>query len=149
MPASSGLRQSRDGVPGTARSDAAPTGTGLPGAALTEPLVLADVPGRIAALRQAALQAPAGCLVGSGGGAEARADAWVEQLAGYGRADLLGTVAAYLRHRGHWEEAARELGVHRNSLRHRMAVTERLIGTGLDDPDTAAHLWLALRRRGV
>lgn len=121
----------------------------LPGAAVTEPLALADVAGRAAALRQAALQAPAGRLVGTGGGADARADAWVEQLAGYGRADLLGTVAAYLRRRGHWEEAARDLQVHRNSLRHRMTVAERLTGASLDDPDTAAHLWLALRRRGL
>ncbi|MFD1214290.1 helix-turn-helix domain-containing protein, partial [Arthrobacter sp. GCM10027362] len=97
----------------------------------------------------AALQAPAGQLVGTGGGADARADAWAEQLAGYRRADLLGTVAAYLRYRGHWEDAARELQVHRNSLRHRMAVAERLAGISLDDPDTAAHLWLALRRRGL
>lgn len=124
-------------------------GTGLPGAALTEPLALAEVAGRVAALRQAALLAPAGHLVGSGGGADTRADAWAERLAGYGRADLLGTVAAYLRHRGHWEDAARALGVHRNSLRHRKAVAERLIGVSLDDPDTAAHLWLALRRRGL
>ena len=155
-PASSPPRPSWDG---TGRSSAGtsgsgPSGAGLPaagalGAALTEPLALADVPGRVAALRHAALQAPAGCLVGTGGGADARADAWVELLAGYGRADLLGTVAAYLCHRGHWEEAARELGVHRNSLRHRMAVAERLVGTGLDDPDTAAHLWLALRRHGL
>jgi len=127
----------------------ADSGADLPGAALTEPLALAEAAGRVAALRQAALQAPAGHLVGSGGGADARAQAWAERLAGYGRADLLATVAAYLRHRGHWEDAARELGVHRNSLRHRKTVAERLIGVSLDDPDTAAYLWLALRRRGL
>ncbi|MCG2623277.1 PucR family transcriptional regulator [Arthrobacter sp. I2-34] len=143
--------------PGTEGHDRAPqtprwmAGDGAPphGAAVTEPLALADVAGRAAALRQAALQAPAGRLVGTGGGADALADAWAEQLAGYGRADLLGTVAAYLRRRGHWEEAARDLNVHRNSLRHRMAVAERLLGVSLDDPDAAAHLWLALRRRGL
>ncbi|GAA3690867.1 hypothetical protein GCM10023081_30330 [Arthrobacter ginkgonis] len=145
----SSARTSSAGSVGAGPAGAGLPAAGLPGGALTEPLALADVPGRVAALRHAALQAPAGCLVGTGGGAEARADTWVELLAGYGRADLLGTVAAYLRHRGHWEEAARELGVHRNSLRHRMTVAERLVGTGLDDPDTAAHLWLALRRRGI
>ncbi|NKX55178.1 PucR family transcriptional regulator [Arthrobacter mobilis] len=137
------------GPPPAAPARPADDGAGLPGAALTEPLALADVAGRAAALRQAALQAPAGELVGTGGGAEARADGWVDRLAAYSRADLPGTVAAYLRHRGHWEEAARELQVHRNSLRHRMAVAGRLAGLDLDDPDTAAHLWLALRRRGL
>jgi purine catabolism regulator len=95
------------------------------------------------------LLAPAGRLVGTSGDDDARADRWAETLAGYNRADLLGTVAAYLRHRGHWEETARALDVHRNSLRHRMAVAEKLLGISIDDPDVAAHLWLALRRRGL
>lgn len=119
------------------------------GAAWTGPLQLAEVAGKFAAVRRAALLAPAGRLVGTSGDDDARADRWAETLAGYNRADLLGTVAAYLRHRGHWEETARALDVHRNSLRHRMAVAEKLLGISIDDPDVAAHLWLALRRRGL
>ncbi len=67
-------------------------------------------------------------------------------ITGYHRADLLATVRAYLAARGTWEDAARALGIHRNSLRHRISVAGNLIGVDLDDPDVAAHLWLALRR---
>ncbi|MFJ2016566.1 PucR family transcriptional regulator [Streptomyces nodosus] len=73
----------------------------------------------------------------------------LEPLLGYRRADLVGTVAAYLRHRGQWERAAADLGVHRNTLRHRIATAGRLLGADLDDPDVASHLWLALRGNGL
>ncbi|WP_043847727.1 helix-turn-helix domain-containing protein, partial [Crystallibacter crystallopoietes] len=128
----------------------APEASAAPGtgAAWTEPVPLADIPAKAAALRRAALQAPAGRLVGTSGDDDSRADRWADTLAGYQRADLLGTVAAYLRRRGHWEDTARDLDIHRNSLRHRIAVAQKLLGVSLDDPDTAAHLWLALRRRG-
>lgn len=141
--------------PGTARKSAWPTSgrqvqpATETGAAWTGPLQLAEVAGKFAAVRRTALLAPAGRLVGTSGDDDARADRWAETLAGYNRADLLGTVAAYLRHRGHWEETARALDLHRNSLRHRMAVAEKLLGISIDDPDVAAHLWLALRRRGL
>ena len=75
-----------------------------------------------------------------------RAEAWVEALQNYTRADMVETVRSYLRHRGQWEAAARELQLHRNSLRHRIAIAARLIQADLDDPDVAAILWLALRR---
>lgn len=116
--------------------------------ALTEPVPLDEVSGHLAALREAARHAPPGRLVAAYGSQEARAQRWAEALAAYPRADLAGTVTAYLRHRGHWEEAARALGVHRNSLRHRMGVAGTLLGVDLNDPDVAAHLWLALRRLG-
>ena len=131
------------GVPGSGTADVETA------AAWTEPLALQDVAGAMAALRRAAVAAPAGTLVGMAADDEARADAWVATLAEYPRAELLETVAAYLRHQGRWEDASRLLNVHRNSLRHRMAVAERLLGVALDDPDVAAHLWLALRRRGL
>ena len=133
----------------------APAGTSEPaerprtGAAWTEPVPLADAASQAAVLRRAALQAPAGRLVGTSGDEDSRADRWADTLAGYQRADLLGAVVAYLRRRGHWEDTARDLTIHRNSLRHRIAVAQRLLGVSLDDPDTAAHLWLALRRRGL
>ncbi|MCM2393594.1 PucR family transcriptional regulator [Streptomyces albipurpureus] len=70
-------------------------------------------------------------------------------LLGYRRTDLVGAVAAYLRHRGHWERAAADLGVHRNTLRNRIATAARLLGADLDDPDTASRTWLELRENGL
>lgn len=144
------------GASQTAAGEQAGRGTGSnaagqprTGAAWTGPVPLADAASQAAVLRRAALQAPAGRLVGTAGDEDSRADRWVDALAGYQRADLLGAVAAYLRRRGHWEDTARDLAIHRNSLRHRIAVAQRLLGVSLDDPDTAAHLWLALRRRGL
>ena len=67
----------------------------------------------------------------------------------YSRADLVGSVVVYLRHRGRWEDAARDLGVHRNTLRHRIGTASRLMGADLDDPDLASRLWLALRAAGL
>ncbi|MGW6173733.1 PucR family transcriptional regulator [Arthrobacter sp. NPDC055138] len=118
------------------------------GAAWTEALNLPEIARAVAALQRSAELAPAGRLLDLAADDESRADGWVDSLAGYRRADLVATVAAYLRHRGHWEETARQLGVHRNSLRHRMAVAERVLGVSVDDPDVAARLWLALRRHG-
>lgn len=73
----------------------------------------------------------------------------LQALGDYNRSDLLGAVAAYLRHRGHWEEAAAALGVHRNTLRHRISTASHVLGADLDEPDTASHLWLAMRAAGV
>ncbi|WP_218149296.1 PucR family transcriptional regulator ligand-binding domain-containing protein [Streptomyces colonosanans] len=59
------------------------------------------------------------------------------------------TLVDYLRHHGQWEAASRSLGVHRNTLRHRIARCEALLEVDLADPDVTAQLWLLLRRRGV
>jgi purine catabolism regulator len=64
------------------------------------------------------------------------------------RGELVETLVAYLRHRGHWEAAARDLGVHRNTLRLRMDRCRQVLGVDPDDPDVSATLWLALRSRG-
>lgn len=106
---------------------------------------LGEIPGNLAVLRRAVLQAPDGRLVAVDAGDDAKSAGWVQLLAGYPRADLLGTVRAYLAARGTWEDAARALGIHRNSLRHRISVATTLLGVDLDDPDVAAHLWLAMR----
>lgn len=66
-------------------------------------------------------------------------------LQDYPRGDLVAAVSAYLRARGHWEEAARDLGVHRNTLRYRIGTASRVLDLDLDDPDVAARLWLTLR----
>ncbi len=70
------------------------------------------------------------------------------RLSAYRRAPLVPAVAAYLRHRGNWEQAARSLGVHRNTVRQRIATAARVADADLDDADTAAHLWLLLRSSG-
>jgi len=67
----------------------------------------------------------------------------------YTRADLVRSVVAYLRHRGHWQNAARDLGIHRNTLRHRIGTASRVMNADLNDPDVASRLWLALRAAGL
>lgn len=115
-------------------------------AVLSRPMPLERVheeAGQLAAMVRALA---AGQIVDAPEGAlDPRAQGWVAALRGYQRADLVGTVRAYLRHRGQWEGAARELGIHRNSLRHRMGIAAELLQADPDDPDVAANLWLALR----
>ncbi|MGW5127079.1 PucR family transcriptional regulator [Streptomyces sp. NPDC004069] len=62
---------------------------------------------------------------------------------------LRQALVGYLRHHGQWEAASRALGVHRNTLRHRVARCQALLGVDLTDPDVTAELWLLLRRRGM
>ncbi|GHG51006.1 Fis family transcriptional regulator [Sinomonas cellulolyticus] len=100
-----------------------------------------EVVGQVA---DAAGQAPPGRVVRVGHGLELPGDEWAAALAGAG-GELLPTVRAYLRNRGQWEATARDLAVHRNSVRHRISRASELLGVDLDDPDVAAHLWLALR----
>lgn len=94
----------------------------------------------------AAVTAPPGQLIRVGHGLDLPADEWVDKLKAH-PGHLLGTVRAYLAHRGQWEAAGRELGVHRNSVRYRIDQANQLVGVDLDDPDVAAQLWLALRGR--
>ncbi|CEA09266.1 Purine catabolism regulatory protein-like family protein [Arthrobacter saudimassiliensis] len=113
--------------------------------ALSEAVPLDRAADQLAATCAAAGAAAPGTLAMSAGLLDPRVSQWVAALQAYDRADLVGTVRAYLRHRGQWEPASRELGVHRNSLRHRIGVAGRLLDADLDDPDVAASLWLALR----
>lgn len=126
-----------------------PEPTPLPdwaGGALSEPVALSEAGPALSRTRHAAAHAASGRVSLPGAQRPDRAAEWLQTLRDYERADLLGTVAAYLRCRGRWEEAARELGVHRNSVRHRMGVAGDLLAVDLDDPDVAAELWLALRQ---
>jgi purine catabolism regulator len=66
-------------------------------------------------------------------------------LRAYRRASLVEAVQSYIRHRGSWEAAARDLGVHRNTIRNRVQIARKTLGIDLDDPDIAADLWIALR----
>lgn len=128
----------------------APSGAVPPGdvvAALSRPLPLSAVAGAVGQLAFACRTAPPGTVMVVDGSADARGTAWVDALARHPRGDLSATVRSYLAHRGNWESAARALGIHRNSLRYRIAVATELIGADLADPDTAATLWVALRGR--
>lgn len=111
---------------------------------------LADVPSvalagvrdacwRLAALLTGPAAHPAGELGLS------RALQRVAELQAYDRAPLVETVREYLRTGRSWEDTSRLLGVHRNTVRHRIDLVERLLDVSLDDPDVGAELWLVLR----
>ncbi len=137
----------------TAPGSAAVPGPGLPpssgsarfAAAVSGPVPLGQVSGSVSEVGRACRRASPGQLVPVENALDPRSEAWVEALRGYTRADLVETVRCYLRHRGQWETTARDLQLHRNSLRHRIEIASRLIGEDLDDPDVAANLWLAMR----
>ena len=57
---------------------------------------------------------------------------------------LLPTLAAFLEHNGSWETASRALGIHRHTLRNRMARVEELTGLSLDVAHHRVVLSLAL-----
>jgi purine catabolism regulator len=61
--------------------------------------------------------------------------------------ELTATVAAVLRCRSELD-AARDLAVHRHTVRNRVTRIESLLGIRLDDPDARSELWLALRLTG-
>ncbi|HSP52037.1 MAG TPA: PucR family transcriptional regulator [Cryobacterium sp.] len=132
-----------DGVPAPARLPE--PGHSRFAAAVSGPVLLAQVAGSALEVGRACRRASPGQLVPVENMLDPRAEAWVAALTEYTRADLVETVRCYLRHRGQWETTARDLQLHRNSLRHRIEIASRLIGEDLDDPDVAANLWLALR----
>jgi purine catabolism regulator len=118
-------------------------------AVVSAPVRLEDL-GRVdAALADTAGRLAPGTLRGARAVAREGAPVDLQPLLEHRRSDLVGAVTAYLRARGHWEEAARDLGVHRNTLRHRIGTARRVLDQDLDDPDVAARLWLALRDAGL
>ncbi|MFJ5989023.1 PucR family transcriptional regulator [Lentzea sp. NPDC092896] len=67
------------------------------------------------------------------------------ELAGLlGRPELIDTLRVWLGQHGSWDRAAGVLGVHRNSVRHRISHVERLLGRDLGTADARSSLWLAL-----
>ncbi len=131
-------------IPGV-HADTLLTGAAGCAVSLSQPVPLTTVAVTVSQVVFACRNAPLGTVVLVDGSADARGDAWVDALANHPRGDLRDTVRSYLVHRGHWEAVARELDIHRNSLRHRIAVATELLGVDLTDPDIAATLWIALR----
>jgi purine catabolism regulator len=60
-------------------------------------------------------------------------------------ADLLVTLASFLRHHGSQVRVARELGIHRNTVAQRVRAIEARLGRSLDDPQTRVDAWTALQ----
>lgn len=61
---------------------------------------------------------------------------------------LVESLRAFLEANGHWESAASLLGVHRHTLRSRIAKAEAVLGCSLDAARVRAELLLALIARG-
>ncbi|WP_405756158.1 PucR family transcriptional regulator [Streptomyces sp. NBC_00073] len=78
------------------------------------------------------------------GEAEARAHA--EALLGPLSPALRETLRAWLSHHGSWDRSAAALGLHRNTVRQRVARAANLLDRDLDDPDIRMELWFALTR---
>ncbi len=66
-----------------------------------------------------------------------------------GRPALTETLRVWLSLHGGWDRTAVALGVHRNTVRQRIARCTALLGTDLDDPDVRMELWFALRSPGL
>ncbi|MGW5395113.1 helix-turn-helix domain-containing protein [Streptomyces sp. NPDC003952] len=82
-------------------------------------------------------------LAGLVGAAEARAHA--EALLGPLSPVLRDTLRGWLAHHGSWDRSAAALGVHRNTVRQRIARAAVLLARDVDDPDVRMELWFALR----
>jgi len=78
-------------------------------------------------------------------GFAAQALAPLRELDRKGDRELVDTLRTWLAHHGGWDRTATELGVHRNSVRHRIGQIERALGVDLADPETRMRLWFALR----
>ena len=61
---------------------------------------------------------------------------------------LLASVRIWLTHNGQFESAARELGVHRHTLRARVAQSEQLLERDLGSFQVRAEVWAALLATG-
>jgi purine catabolism regulator len=60
---------------------------------------------------------------------------------------LVETLGSYLRHHGSLLKVADDLGVHRNTVRHRVERIEALLDGSLMDPQVRVDAWVALRTR--
>lgn len=58
---------------------------------------------------------------------------------------LLDTLRTWLTLHGSWDRTAALLGVHRNTVRHRLTRVADLLDVDLQDPGTRMELWFALQ----
>ncbi|MER7463453.1 PucR family transcriptional regulator [Streptomyces sp. NPDC097981] len=121
---------------------------GVSAPAAPDALATADAQARRALDRAEAARTPLARHTDPGfaglvGEAEARAHA--EALLNGVSPALRDTLRAWLAHHGSWDRSAAALGVHRNTVRQRIARAATLLGRNLDDPDTRMELWFALR----
>lgn len=58
--------------------------------------------------------------------------------------ELFATLESYLRHSGSVNTVAKQLFLHRNTVRHRLRRIRKLMGADLGDPDTRLSLQLAI-----
>jgi purine catabolism regulator len=87
-----------------------------------------------------------GLLASSGGAVVARRILEpVLRLPERERETMLDTLLVWLQHNGAWDPAARELGVHRHTLRNRVSAADILLGIDLDTFGARAELWAALQ----
>jgi purine catabolism regulator len=87
-----------------------------------------------------------GLLASAGGAVVARRILEpVLQLPEREREAMLETLLVWLQHNGAWDPAARELGVHRHTLRNRVSAADALLGIDLDTFGARAELWAALQ----
>jgi purine catabolism regulator len=63
--------------------------------------------------------------------------------------ELLAQAAVWLRHNGQWDPAARELGLHRHSLKARVAILGATLDLDLEAFADRAELWALLAAAGV
>ncbi|GGF04255.1 PucR family transcriptional regulator [Mycetocola zhadangensis] len=57
---------------------------------------------------------------------------------------LIESARVWLEHNGAWDPAAKQLGIHRHTLKSRVALVEKLTGRPLAGFDARTNLWLAL-----
>lgn len=87
-------------------------------------------------------------LDGNAGEVERLITDWLADLMSYDDrqgADLVPTLATYLDHGGKYDDTARALSIHRNTLRYRLGRITEISGHDLADVDTKLNLHLALR----
>jgi purine catabolism regulator len=75
--------------------------------------------------------------------ADAFAESFLSPLAG--REDLIETLRSFLRHHGSQLQVATDLGVHRNTVRHRVGQIEAALGESLQDTQVRVNAWVALQ----
>jgi purine catabolism regulator len=63
--------------------------------------------------------------------------------------ELVGSARAFVESGGRWEEGAKELGVHRHTLRYRINQASELTGRDLSRAEDRFDIWLALKALDV